>query len=58
MPVKVHMSAGRPVIEAAEPERGARAATLTTIAALVAEDGLAICDFHELARLLKRRRCG
>ncbi len=58
VPVKVHVSAGRLVIEAAEPERMPRAEALTTIAALVADDGLAKRDFRELARLLKRRRCG
>lgn len=58
MPVKVHVSAGRLVIEAAELERVPRAKALTTIGALVADDGLTKRDFHELARLIKRRRCG
>jgi hypothetical protein len=58
VPVKVHVSAGRLVIEAAEPERMPRAEALTTIATLVADDGLTKRDFDELARLLKRRRCG
>ena len=56
--VKVHVSSGRLVIEAAEPECVPRTKALTTIAALVADDGLTKRDFHELARLLKRRRCG
>lgn len=56
--MKVHVSAGRLVIEAAELERVPRAKALTTIGALVADDGLTKRDFHELARLIKRRRCG
>lgn len=58
VPVKVHVSAGRLVIEAAEFERVPRAKALTTIGALVADDGLTKRDFHELTRLIKRRRCG
>ena len=58
VPVKVHVSPGRLVIEAAEPERVPRAKALTAIAGLVADDGLTKRDFHELARLIKRRRCG
>lgn len=56
VPVKVHVSAGRLVIEAAEPERVSRGKALTTIAGLVTDDGLTKRDFHELARLIKRRR--
>lgn len=56
--VKVHVSSGRLVIEAAEPERMPRAEALTTIATLVADDGLTKREFHELARLLKWRRRG
>ncbi len=58
VPVKVHVSSGRLVIEAADPERVPRAEALTKITSLVADDGLTKRDFHELARLLKRRRCG
>lgn len=56
VPVRVHVSSGRLVIEAAEPERVPRAEALTTIARLVADDGLTKRDFHQLTRRLKRRR--
>ena len=58
VPVKVNVSSGWLVIEAAEPERVPRAEALTTIARLVADDRLTKRDFHEVARLLKRRLCG
>ena len=58
VPVKVRVSSGRLIIEAAEPERAPRAKARTTLGTLVADDGLPKRDFHELACLLKRRRDG
>jgi hypothetical protein len=55
LPVKVHVSSGRLVIEAAEPERVPQTEALAKIATLVCEDGLAKHDFHEVMRFLKRR---
>jgi hypothetical protein len=55
LPVKVHVSSGRLVIEVAEPERVSQTEALAKIATLVCEDGLAKHDFHEVMRFLKRR---
>ena len=51
----VRVSAGRLVIEVAEPERMSQAEVLATIAR-VADGGLPKRDVDELVRRLKRRR--
>lgn len=57
VPVKVHVSRGRLVIEAAEPERVPQAEVLGTLGALVADEGLSKRDFHDLERRLRRLVC-
>lgn len=53
--VKVHVSFGRLVIEAAEPERASKAEVLERIAR-VSEGGLPKCELDALVRRLKRNR--
>ena len=55
VPVKVHVSPGRLVIEAAEPERVPKAEVLERIAQ-VSEDGLPKCELDAFVRHLKRNR--
>jgi hypothetical protein len=57
VPVKVHVSRGRLVIEAAESERVPQAEVLGTLGALVADEGLSKRDFHDLERRLWRLVC-
>ncbi len=53
--VKVHVSFGRLIIEAAEAERGPKAEVLESIA-LVSEGGLPKHELDALVRHLKRNR--
>jgi hypothetical protein len=57
VPVKVHVSRGRLVIEATASERVPQAEVLGTLAALVADEGLSKRDFHDLERRLRRLVC-
>jgi hypothetical protein len=54
VPVKVHVSRGRLVIEAAESERVSQAEVLGVLGALVADEGLSKRDFDDLERRLRR----
>jgi hypothetical protein len=54
VPVKVHVSAGRLVIEAAESDRVPQAEVLGVLGALVADEGLSKRDFDDLERRLRR----
>ncbi len=54
VPVKVHVSPGRLVIEAAESERVPQAEVLGVLGALVADDGLSKRDFDDLERRLRQ----
>ena len=54
VPVKVHVSRGRLVIEAAESERVPQAEVLGVLRALVADEGLSKRDFDDLERRLRR----
>jgi Toxin SymE, type I toxin-antitoxin system len=54
VPVKVHVSPGRLVIEAAESERVPQAEVLGVLGALVADEGLTKRDFDDLERRLRR----
>lgn len=54
VPVKVHVSRGRLVIEAAESERVPQAKVLGVLGALVADEGLSKRDFDDLERRLRR----
>ena|SRR6202047_3574260 len=54
VPVKVHVSPGRLVIEAAESERVPQAEVLGALGALVADEGLSKRDFDDLERRLRR----
>jgi Toxin SymE, type I toxin-antitoxin system len=54
VPVKVHVSRGRLVIEAAESERVPQAEVLGVLGALVADEGLSKRDLHDLERRLRR----
>jgi hypothetical protein len=55
VPVKVHVSRGRLVIEAAESERVPQAEVLGVLGALVADEGLSKRDFDDLERRLRRQ---
>jgi hypothetical protein len=55
VPVKVHVSPGRLVIEAAKPERVPKAEVLECIAR-VSEGGLPKREFDAIVRRLKRDR--
>ena len=55
VPVKVHVSPGRLVIEAAEPERASKSEVLESIAR-VSEGGLPKRDLDALVRRLKQDR--
>jgi hypothetical protein len=57
VPVKVHVSRGRLVIEAAESERVPQAEVIGTLGALVADEGLSMRDFRDLERRLRRLGC-
>jgi hypothetical protein len=54
VPVKVHVSPGRLVIEAAESERVPQSEVLGVLGALVADEGLSKRDFDDLERRLRR----
>ena len=54
VPVKVQVSGGRLVIEAAESERVPQAEVLGVLGALVADEGLSKRDFDDLERRLRR----
>jgi len=54
VPVKVHVSRGRLVIEAAESDRVPQAEVLGVLGALVADEGLSKRDFDDLERRLRR----
>jgi len=54
VPVKVHVSPGRLVIEAAESERVPQAEVLGVLSALVADEGLSKRDLDDLERRLRR----
>ena len=54
VPVKVHVSRGRLVIEVAESERVPQAEVLGVLGALVADEGLSKRDFDDLERRLRR----
>ncbi len=54
VPVKVHVSPGRLVIEAAKSERVPQAEVLGALGALVADEGLSKRDFDDLVRRLGR----
>jgi hypothetical protein len=54
VPVKVQVSRGRLVIEAAESERVPQAEVLGVLGALVADDGLSKRDFDDLERRLRQ----
>jgi hypothetical protein len=54
VPVKVHVSLGRLVIEAAGSERVPQAEVLGVLGALVADAGLSKRDFDDLERRLRR----
>jgi hypothetical protein len=54
VPVKVHVSPGRLVIEAAESERVPQAEVFGALGALVADEGLSKRDFDDLERRLRR----
>ena len=54
VPVKVQVSRGRLVIEAAESERVPQAEVLGVLGALVADEGLSKHDFDDLERRLRR----
>jgi hypothetical protein len=53
VPVKVHVSPGRLVIEAAESERVPQAEVLGVLGELVADEGLSKRDFDDLERRLR-----
>lgn len=55
VPVTVHVTHGRLVIEAAESERVPQAEVLGMLSALVADEGLSKREFHDLERRLRRR---
>ena len=55
VPVKVHVSRGRLVIEAAESDRVPQAEVLGVLGALVADEGLSKRDFDDLERRLRRQ---
>jgi hypothetical protein len=57
VPVRVHVSRGRLVIEAAESERVPQAEVIGTLGALVADEGLSTRDFRDLERRLRRLGC-
>jgi hypothetical protein len=54
VPVKVHVSRGRLVIEAAESERVPQAEVRVALSVLVADEGLLKRDFHDLEQRLRR----
>jgi hypothetical protein len=54
VPVKVHVSPGQLVIEAAESDRVPQAEVLGVLGALVADEGLTKRDFDDLERRLRR----
>jgi hypothetical protein len=54
VPVKVQVSRGRLVIEAAESERVPQAEVLGALGALVADEGMSKRDFEDLQQRLRR----